>query len=166
MRDSGGGAPPPTRPGKDPEPLRSPPHCRRAMPPIPAIGPAPCGSRAPAPGIRCENAPRASPDAHSHPPPPDPVEKEKGHRIASLRNRIVVALNQRVAERPAVDRAPVHIGDHLVAGRPPHSRDGRSSPRKFSPASAASTASSDSAICRPKSPPPVPPSSRIPANEK
>ena len=50
------------------------------------------------------------------------LEKHERERIAPLRQRLVIALDQRVVERAAVDRPLVDEHDHLVPRRAPHSR--------------------------------------------
>ena len=48
------------------------------------------------------------------------LEEEKRQGIASLRERLMVTLDERVAERAAVNRPLIHKSDHLVPGGPPH----------------------------------------------
>ena len=48
------------------------------------------------------------------------VEKEERQGVAPLRDRLVVAFNQRIAQRATVHRPLVHEGDHLVARGPSH----------------------------------------------
>ena len=48
------------------------------------------------------------------------LEKNERQRVASFRQRLAVALDQRVVERPAVDRPRVHEHDHFMPRRPTH----------------------------------------------
>ena len=47
-------------------------------------------------------------------------KKYKRERVAPFRQRLMVALDQRVIERAAVDRPLIHKHDHLVPGRTSH----------------------------------------------
>ncbi len=58
---------------------------------------------------------------HIHPRRIDP-QKQKRQRITPLRQRIVIRLQQRIAQRPAFHRPRIHERQHLVPRRPPRRR--------------------------------------------
>ena len=50
------------------------------------------------------------------------LEEDERERVAPLGQRLVVALDQRIVERAAVDRTCVHKHDHFVPRRAPRAR--------------------------------------------